>query len=225
MTIMTTTRICSGCNQSINDLYFLDVGSKFYWHLTCLKCNDCSCLLELQTKCFLSDGKFYCADDYAKLKRQSSSLAETLSILNNAAENSASKNSCRNCKLGISSNEYVIRLKLNSKGEVLFHLNCFFCNDCNKLISPGQQHGILDEKIYCSQHYFAQLNQQHQLYQNSIFNNHGLNYMPIKDETAHKIDTQMFQYNNNNHQPQQILNLLPIQDQNNIPQHRLIEGI
>ncbi len=71
----------------------------------------------------------------------------------------------------INSNDYVIRLNIDDsttssslfassssdqgKKQKLFHLNCFMCAECKKQIAPGHPYGILNEIIYCTQHYYS----------------------------------------------------------------------
>ena len=167
MTI-TSTNKCAGCNEAITDLYHLIVGSNFYWHLTCLKCSECSC--SLQTKCYLSHGKFYCSSDFAKLKQldannnSSSSNSEhyhhhqhRMETLGESKLSSGAVH-CPTCLLAINANDYVIKLRRDEvaldKASV-YHLNCFLCHECHKLIAPGHQYAIVNERIMCSQHYLA----------------------------------------------------------------------
>ncbi len=161
MTIMAHTNKCVGCNETINDLYHLIVGSSLYWHSECLKCAECAC--PLQTKCFLNQGKFYCLHDYTKLKQTNKSVDNN----NNSSDfptqattidsTSSLLNQCPTCHLTINSNDYVIKLK-NSSTKSVYHLNCFLCAECHKLIAPGHQYAIVNENILCSQHYMAHLN-------------------------------------------------------------------
>ena len=157
MTIMTLHK-CVGCNEFINDMYHLIVGSNFYWHLSCLKCSECSC--SLQTKCYLNNGKFYCQTDYTKLKTNSNKTAlETLSSKAKQLEKSTSIVNCPTCHLAINSNDYVIKLKNEDPNEcgLVYHLNCFLCNECHKLIAPGHQYAIVNQRILCSQHYLTHI--------------------------------------------------------------------
>lgn len=59
---------CYGCSKSIDDMYYLVAGDQFYWHFNCLKCDSCSIMLNEQSKCYLTNGKFYCTQHYFSLK-------------------------------------------------------------------------------------------------------------------------------------------------------------
>jgi hypothetical protein len=163
---MAHTNKCVGCNETINDLYHLIVGSSLYWHSECLKCAECAC--PLQTKCFLNQGKFYCLHDYTKLKQTNKSVdnnnnnssefpTQATTIDSTSSSSSSLLNQCPTCHLTINSNDYVIKLK-NSSTKSVYHLNCFLCAECHKLIAPGHQYAIVNENILCSQHYMAHLN-------------------------------------------------------------------
>jgi hypothetical protein len=154
---MTILNVCSGCNKTINDLYYLIVGSKFYWHLSCLNCRSCGISLQAHSKCYLINGAFYCCDDYFKLKEHKSSHNECLLINNNNKnESECSTSNCKKCKTQIKANDYVIRLNDNRSNEFLFHMNCFVCFKCNTHISPGHQYGLIGGNVYCSTHYFIE---------------------------------------------------------------------
>lgn len=142
---MGIQNMCTICNNQINDLYFLIVGSKLSIHLNCLKCSICFNKLEMESKCFLTNGKFYCAEHWQTSSKE---------IYVNNKEGLGSNSKCKCCNLKINSNDYAIRC-LNDN---LYHLNCFACIDCKLLIEPGSKYGILNENIYCSRHYLNSLN-------------------------------------------------------------------
>lgn len=58
-------RICSSCDLSIDDPYYLMIVNHS-WHLSCLKCSDCGILLEKEKKCFTKNGQIFCKNDYIK---------------------------------------------------------------------------------------------------------------------------------------------------------------
>ena len=158
---MAHTNKCVGCNETLNDLYYLKVGASLYWHAHCLKCAECAC--PLQTKCFLNDGKFYCMHDYIKLKHVDVTTTTTTTTANTTTNNNNSE--CPTCHLTINSNDYVIKLTTNEimRRRSVFHLNCFLCSECHKLIAPGHQYAIVNEHIVCSQHYMAHMSNQNEL--------------------------------------------------------------
>ena len=159
---MTIMPICTICNTPINDLYHLIVGNKLNLHIECLKCSVCKIKLEMQAKCYLNNGKFYCTNDYLKTKSLGHVTNEDdLIHLNRDNLNLNSANSCKTCEARIESNEYVIRIRLLQREFQaqplydLYHLNCFQCFECKSLIAPGDKYGILnDNNVYCSRHFF-----------------------------------------------------------------------
>lgn len=126
---MGIQNICSICSRQIMDMYFLTVGSKFTIHLECLKCSVCMQKLEMQSKCFVKRGKFFCPDHFG----------------------SESETSCAGCRTKLMPNDYVIR----PNAHQLYHMNCFKCSQCFRQIEPGSKHAIINETVYCSQHYLG----------------------------------------------------------------------
>ncbi|CAF0859401.1 unnamed protein product [Brachionus calyciflorus] len=113
-------------------MYFLIVGSKLSIHLECLKCSVCLQKLEMQSKCFVKNGRFFCQDHYPT--------------------STDTEPNCANCKLRLMPSDYVIR----SNTDRLYHLNCFKCTKCTRQIEPGTKYGLVNDLIYCSHHYFNQ---------------------------------------------------------------------
>ncbi len=134
---------CRHCTESIHDLYYLDIASTFQWHLTCLKCSICKCVL--RTKCFIKNGKFYCKHDYQRLIEQHNSMVPQKNVVHNEL-------ACRTCYKTIQPNEYVIRLDEN----FIYHYTCFFCYLCLKHIKPGEKYGIINHTLFCGHHYAEQ---------------------------------------------------------------------
>lgn len=142
---------CTGCLTQITDMYYLNVGNKFYWHLQCLKCSKCYESLQSDSKCFLlNDGNILCAKDYSLLKLDKTQKLTSSTNLNNGDIN-VDDDYCRTCKLKINQNDYIIRL-FNKK--YVYHLNCFQCKKCGLLIGSGMQFGLFNESIYCEMDYF-----------------------------------------------------------------------
>ena len=52
--------------------------------------------------------------------------------------------SCARCHLGISSNELVMKAR-----DWVYHLNCFTCVSCNKVLTTGEHFGMKDDLIFC----------------------------------------------------------------------------
>ena len=164
---MAIVNMCTGCNSPINDMYHLIVGNhQSYWHMGCLKCTVCQCMLQMEHKCYTNNGKFYCCEDYTNLIKQQSTQIDTKTDV--MANEPISQ--CRKCVKQIRPNDYVINIseRTNTKknpnnhnsdsSSSLYHLNCFSCTDCQILISPGHPYGIYNQEVYCTQHYSNQLN-------------------------------------------------------------------
>ncbi|RNA43179.1 LIM homeobox Lhx9 [Brachionus plicatilis] len=122
---MGIQNICWICSGQIVDMYFLTVGGQFTIHLECLKCSVCLQKLEMQSKCFVRRGRFFCAEHYE------------------------SEASCAGCRAQLMASDYVIR---PNSGQ-LYHFSCFRCARCRRQIEPGSKHAIINEAVYCSQHY------------------------------------------------------------------------
>lgn len=59
---------CAGCDSDITDKHMLEVLSKC-WHVKCLRCADCTQLLEVN--CFYRDGDILCEHDFFRLDNES----------------------------------------------------------------------------------------------------------------------------------------------------------
>lgn len=59
---------------------------------------------------------------------------------------------CARCHLGISASEMVMRAR-----DLVYHLNCFTCTTCNKMLTTGDHFGMKDSLVYCRLHFEALL--------------------------------------------------------------------
>ena len=55
---------------------------------------------------------------------------------------------CARCHLGISASEMVMRAK-----DLVYHLNCFTCTSCHKILTTGDHFGMRDSLVYCHLHF------------------------------------------------------------------------
>ncbi|XP_078083688.1 LIM/homeobox protein Lhx2-like [Mustelus asterias] len=108
--------LCAGCGGKISDRYYLLAVDK-QWHMRCLKCCECKLALESELTCFAKDGSIYCKEDYYRR---------------------FSVQRCARCHLGISASEMVMRAR-----DLVYHLNCFTCTTCNKMLATGDHFGTL----------------------------------------------------------------------------------
>ncbi|XP_056440958.1 LIM/homeobox protein Lhx2b isoform X3 [Gadus chalcogrammus] len=118
--------LCAGCGRRIADRYYLLAVDK-QWHMRCLKCCECKLHLESELTCFSKDGSIYCKEDYYRR---------------------FSVQRCARCHLGISASEMVMRAR-----DLVYHLNCFTCTTCNKMLTTGDHFGMKDSLVYCRLHF------------------------------------------------------------------------
>ncbi|XP_041049865.1 LIM/homeobox protein Lhx2-like isoform X1 [Carcharodon carcharias] len=118
--------VCAGCGGKISDRYYLLAVDK-QWHMRCLKCCECKLALESELTCFAKDGSIYCKEDYYRR---------------------FSVQRCARCHLGISASEMVMRAR-----DLVYHLNCFTCTTCNKMLATGDHFGMKDSLVYCRIHF------------------------------------------------------------------------
>ncbi|KAB0396708.1 hypothetical protein E2I00_000391, partial [Balaenoptera physalus] len=130
--------LCAGCGGKISDRYYLLAVDK-QWHMRCLKCCECKLNLESELTCFSKDGSIYCKEDY-----YSPSL--------DGPYRRFSVQRCARCHLGISASEMVMRAR-----DLVYHLNCFTCTTCNKMLTTGDHFGMKDSLVYCRLHFEALL--------------------------------------------------------------------
>ena len=55
---------------------------------------------------------------------------------------------CSRCHEGITANELVMKAR-----HLVFHLGCFTCASCNKVLTTGDHFGISGDTVFCRQHY------------------------------------------------------------------------
>jgi hypothetical protein len=153
---------CLICGEAILDLYYLTVGpQKHAAHLNCLRCEMCSNALEMHGKCYLakSNGKFYCHEHFSN-----TFAANEANALTTLTSPVVEVDTCQRCRLAIQPNDYVIKIGCGGGGHdmdkrlLVYHLNCFKCTYCSRLIESGAKYGILrNEFVYCSEHYLQAL--------------------------------------------------------------------
>ncbi|KAM6986280.1 LIM/homeobox protein Lhx2-like isoform 2-T2 [Aplochiton taeniatus] len=141
MTSINSDRValCAGCGGKISDRYYLLAVDK-QWHMRCLKCCECKLNLESELTCFSKDGSIYCKEDYYRR---------------------FSVQRCARCHLGISASEMVMRAR-----DLVYHLNCFTCTSCNKMLTTGDHFGMRDSLVYCRLHFETLLQGEYQAHFN-----------------------------------------------------------
>ncbi|MGH0149786.1 UNVERIFIED_CONTAM: hypothetical protein FKN15_018428 [Acipenser sinensis] len=131
--------LCAGCGGEISERYYLLAVDK-QWHMRCLKCCECKLNLESELTCFSKDGSIYCKEDYYRR---------------------FSVQRCARCHLGISASEMVMRAR-----NVVYHLNCFTCTTCNKMLTTGDHFGMKDNLVYCRLHFESLIQGEYQAHFN-----------------------------------------------------------
>ncbi|KAK6481119.1 LIM/homeobox protein Lhx2 isoform X1 [Huso huso] len=131
--------LCAGCGGKISERYYLLAVDK-QWHMRCLKCCECKLNLESELTCFSKDGSIYCKEDYYRR---------------------FSVQRCARCHLGISASEMVMRAR-----DVVYHLNCFTCTTCNKMLTTGDHFGMKDNLVYCRLHFESLIQGEYQAHFN-----------------------------------------------------------
>ncbi|KAJ8787733.1 hypothetical protein J1605_022764 [Eschrichtius robustus] len=122
--------LCAGCRVKISDRYYL-LAVDTQWHVRCLKCCECKLNLESELTCFSKDGSIYCKEDYYRR---------------------FSVQHCAHCHLRISASEMVMRA-----WDLVYHLNCFTCTTCNKMLTTGDHFRMKDRLVYRRLHFEALL--------------------------------------------------------------------
>ncbi|XP_051955265.1 LIM/homeobox protein Lhx2-like [Xyrauchen texanus] len=118
--------VCAGCGGLISDRFYLLAADR-QWHERCLKCCACHADLESELTCFCKHGDIYCKEDYYRR---------------------FSVHRCARCHLGISAAEIVMRAR-----NLVYHLNCFSCATCDKVLFTGDYFGMRDTSVYCQVHF------------------------------------------------------------------------
>jgi hypothetical protein len=132
--------ICGGCGDRIDDLYTFNLLER-QWHAQCIRCHACH--VNLTDKCFYSHGQIYCRDDYFRRFGPK----------------------CAGCGGLIGSSDLVQRRRLaggssisssrsSRPEEAVFHLHCFKCCMCQRVISGGDElFATTDNRMMCKEDY------------------------------------------------------------------------
>ncbi|CAF1534787.1 unnamed protein product [Adineta ricciae] len=116
--------ICANCNQIINDRYMLQALDKM-WHEDCLKCACCDCRLgETGSTLYLKANLILCKRDYLRLFGMTGH--------------------CASCQRLIPAFDLVMRC-----GELVYHLNCFSCYECQQKFCVGDRYFLYNNQILC----------------------------------------------------------------------------
>ncbi|XP_056587631.1 LIM/homeobox protein Lhx2a [Triplophysa dalaica] len=125
--------VCAGCGRLISDRFYLLAADR-QWHERCLKCSACQADLESELTCFSKHGDIYCKEDYYR----------TFSLQR-----------CARCHLGIPAKEIVMRAR-----DLVYHLSCFSCVTCDKMLLTGDHYGMRDTSVYCQIHFESVLQEE-----------------------------------------------------------------
>lgn len=115
---------CSGCRETIMDLYLLWVNDK-PWHAGCLRCSVCRMELQGENTCFIKDDAVFCRLDYAK----------------------QFGGECAKCLQYFELDDMVRRVR-----EKMYHLECFMCEVCDRQLNTGDEFVYRSGSIMCKSH-------------------------------------------------------------------------
>ncbi|XP_065646334.1 LIM/homeobox protein lim-6 isoform X3 [Hydra vulgaris] len=127
--MMQNSFLCHECKSPILDSFLLNIGGNEYWHECCLKCRECC--EKLFRVCYKKDGGIFCKYDYKRL----------FGI------------KCVACSNIIAPNSIVMKV-LDTN---LFHIDCFKCQDCGKMLEKGEEYVFKNQKLLCK----ADFNTEH----------------------------------------------------------------
>ncbi|KAL3320581.1 LIM/homeobox protein Lhx9 [Cichlidogyrus casuarinus] len=160
--------ICFACQCAISDRYSLTLGDGRLWHVTCLKCAECEISLDGEYSCFTREAKIYCRPDYIRLfreERTDEANHQGTRLDQKKEQTEAQKEKmrlCYKCKHSINRNELVFQCpymmtnepsKIDFFGKLrVFHIQCFHCVACDRLMRPGDPYRIVEDGPLCIQH-------------------------------------------------------------------------
>ncbi|XP_068603371.1 LIM/homeobox protein Awh-like [Brachionichthys hirsutus] len=118
--------ICGDCGEQVCDRFFLLAAGRV-WHSVCLRCSQCQCELQSHPSLYWRDGNIYCQQDYCRL---------------------FGGGHCARCCQPIPASALVMR-----SGELTFHPHCFYCQECDVKLIPGNLYCMQGPNLYCQSHY------------------------------------------------------------------------
>ncbi|KPP78275.1 LIM/homeobox protein Lhx2-like, partial [Scleropages formosus] len=68
---------------------------------------------------------------------------------------------CARCHLGISASEMVMRAR-----DLVYHLSCFTCTTCSRMLTTGDHFGMKDSLVYCRVHFETLVHGEYQAHFN-----------------------------------------------------------
>ncbi|EGT45141.1 CBN-LIN-11 protein [Caenorhabditis brenneri] len=115
---------CAACAQPILDRYVFTVLGKC-WHQSCLRC--CDCRAPMSMTCFSKDGLILCKSDYSRRYGHR----------------------CAGCDGKLEKEDLVRRAR-----DKVFHIRCFQCSVCQRLLDTGDQLYIMEGNRFMCQNDF-----------------------------------------------------------------------
>ncbi|CAB02310.1 Protein lin-11 [Caenorhabditis elegans] len=112
---------CAACAQPILDRYVFTVLGKC-WHQSCLRC--CDCRAPMSMTCFSRDGLILCKTDFSRRYSQR----------------------CAGCDGKLEKEDLVRRAR-----DKVFHIRCFQCSVCQRLLDTGDQLYIMEGNRFVCQ--------------------------------------------------------------------------
>ena len=124
--------VCQACHLTILEPSLLQVG-EYMLHETCLQCTVCQ--LQLQDRCYHAEGRFFCKEDYERLRAKQSAVC------------------CAGCGKGFVEDHNVEAIRIGGD-ESAYHPECFQCSRCGCVLRKGMVYGCRpDGQIVCEDHF------------------------------------------------------------------------
>ncbi|KAL3089216.1 hypothetical protein niasHT_021160 [Heterodera trifolii] len=120
--------ICAQCSRVIVDPFILRVQPNLEFHSDCLKCSECGRPLDEHCSAFVRDGKTLCREDYFRLIVPRCPRCPR----------------CTRCDVQLSHSDLTMHAR-----QLVFHLNCFSCLNCQRMLMPGDQFVIQQNEVFC----------------------------------------------------------------------------
>ncbi|ESN93433.1 hypothetical protein HELRODRAFT_88718, partial [Helobdella robusta] len=126
---------CHGCQEPISEYYLLTVHPDINFHEKCLRCVECKVTLDETKTCFFNSGQPFCKWDYNRL---------------------VGRVKCGLCNCNFNKDELV----MITSTSAYYHLDCFRCVVCSRVISKGENYSCYNNNIYCQMDYDVEQHQQ-----------------------------------------------------------------
>ncbi|KER32479.1 hypothetical protein T265_01527 [Opisthorchis viverrini] len=160
---------CARCRLRVAEDALVHKFDQVPFHVACLTCDKCRCQLRPGDKCGLLDDRLYCIEHYLSCLMMSGfydpstdptepmSCTERVEATSNDYErpqtiqgrtmepDSRRSNTC------MQTHKHIV----HKFDQVPFHVACLTCDKCRCQLRPGDKCGLLDDRLYCIEHYLS----------------------------------------------------------------------